>query len=366
MQGGGSSKSSPNSPADSTSLSSSSRCGDTQHGCLCTSPSYAVPRLALQRDTILSPLSSEEEFSRVGWEHPILPAHLEVPLCWARQPREQDKWTGLGSFNKADRWPLSELSPALALSCCPSSPAHLGLGAAQPSPSKALLLPQNTTEPQAQGSLNTLGNRAAPSNRQLFLQARTCDSPPCMPIPGALGQREDLHSTHGTGEAVGPPAPARASLTTQFPRGKARKVAAGARQVTWGGPNCHRGQPASSLKGPRGPSQNQIHSDPFSQQMAQGPFQHRLGRRNRETEAHSIDTQQHWAGTVFPKVTHTEVIQDTACPFSPSPKPLGVPKAINTPQATTHRNSRPTACPGHHSSVFTLCIKSFWSIFSRS
>lgn len=117
------------------------------------------------------------------WEHPVLPAHLEVPLCW-----EWGKQTGLGGFNKAHRWPLSELSPALALSCCSSGPAHPGLGAAQPSPNKALLPSQSTADPQAQGSLNTPGNGGAFSNRQLSLQDRTCDSSPCMPILRALGQ----------------------------------------------------------------------------------------------------------------------------------------------------------------------------------
>lgn len=94
-----------------------------------------------------------------------------------------------------------------------------------------------------------------------------------------------------------------------------------------------------------------------------GSFQQSLEKGNRETEAHGTDTQQHWAGTVFLKVKHVQAIWDTACPLSPAPTP---PVSQGNKYSPGYYMQRPTASPGRHSSVFTLCIKSFWSIFSRS
>lgn len=204
-----------NSPADSISLSPSSHSGDTQcGGSPCKSPSYAVPRPALQQDTAPSPLTSREELSRAGWGReggscpPVppagqdqasslpkvpfclcslhrcsssgsaqpSPAHLQVPPWWARQPRERGKrrvvWQLLRSSIKRIAGPrLSRPLPRpIALPLWPCLP---GGGCCPAFSWRGSSTPQNTAEPQAQGSLDIPGNREHPA----------AGTSPCKPGP---------------------------------------------------------------------------------------------------------------------------------------------------------------------------------------
>ena len=209
----------------------------------------AAAHRSLQLGRIRSPPSPKSLLAppvQQLWERPAPPpAHLQVPLCWARQPRERGKrtvvWAASEVFNKAHRWPPSEPPPASARRAAPLGPARPGVGAAQPSSSEALLPPKTQPSPRL-AKPGHPWKQGAPGSRHLSLQARTCNSPLCTPMPGALGQRAGLGSTqHGMGEARGPPAPAEAGPTTELPRGKAKKAGeavVGAGQLTRGDPSA--------------------------------------------------------------------------------------------------------------------------------
>lgn len=175
---------------------------------------------------------------------------------------------------------------------------------------------------------------------------RSCESPSC--IPGA----QEQGWAPGMGEALGSPAlPVR--LPGAKPGRQDRLVGAGKLRGTHLLP-----MPASLT--PEGPPRYLPNTVTLSQEKAQAPFQQSLGRGNRETEAHSTDTAT-LGRNCIPEGLQVIGTQPVPCPPAPPRPPQG---NKYSPNYHTPQSSWPTTPQGPHSSVFTLCIKSFWSILS--
>lgn len=138
---------------------------------------------------LLSTPSAQKFWERLVLPSPPLPTYKFLCAGPASPGTgTSGRWSGwlLEVLNKVHRWPPSELPLASAGRAVPPplpAPGH-GAGCCLASPSQALLPPKTQPSPR----LRDAWKQGAPGSRHLSLQAMTCDSPPCTPIPGAPDQ----------------------------------------------------------------------------------------------------------------------------------------------------------------------------------